>query len=77
LNNHAMHALRGRLLAEVERRGGFKWRDLQAPDESTAAAACRRLALLCEDLGIATSTWVALFDRLGFDVTFPPEEGQR
>jgi len=73
-NNHEQWQLRLRLIAKAERRGGFRWADLDDPDEGIAVAACKRLALLAEDLGVPTATWVEMFARMGWDVSFPEGE---
>ena len=74
-NNHEVWATRVRIIAELERRGGFRWADLQHPDEVTARAAWVGLATVSDDLGVEPEAFMRVAARAGWERTGTEQEG--
>lgn len=70
-NVHEVTALRGRIIAAIEKLGGFTWADLRHPDDEVARAAWWKLAPVSEAVGITDEQWTQLLRRAGW-----PEEGE-
>jgi hypothetical protein len=64
--DHRALAYRQRLIAEIERLGAFRFDDLKAEDNATAAAAWTALAVVAEQGGVDASTWDAIAARAGW-----------
>lgn len=56
-DQHQAHQLRQHLIAEVERRGGFRWAALADPHEGIAWAAWLKLSGVAEDCGVTGERW--------------------
>jgi len=65
-DQHVAWALRQRLIAELETRGGFRWADLTADEETARRAWGALSAVAREQLGVPEETWAEIATRAGW-----------
>jgi len=70
-DQHEAHALRHRIIVELERRGGFQFSDLHHADEATAWSAWRCLTGVATRVGVPAARWNAILVNAGWT---PAEE---
>ena len=73
-DQHQAHVLRGRIIAELEARGGFRWAELDDRDVVVARVAWGRLASVAEAVGVPEETWAAVLRAAGWEGWWTPDE---